>query len=269
MDDNFDQHPKVVGLRGDPLCEVDRQRGQWARLFRESAACWCGRLNTDGVIPVAIIPTIATNALLTTVEAATAIDLLVSQQILEKRTKRQGGGWQIHDWLEYNRSKQQVDLTEDRAKRRKALYATKQGRDIVAAVRRRDGDRCRYCWSEVKWEDRRSAQRGTMDHVDPDGPNSVDNVVVACGSCNRRKWDRTPEEAEMSLKEPYFGDDSDLAVSAREQYANSSRTVLMRGSGRVRSGQVDSGAGQVDSGASLSGSGAPPPDDRHYPGEVS
>jgi hypothetical protein len=48
-------------------------------------------------------------------------------------------------------------------------------------IRRRDGDRCRYCGGSGPFE---------FDHVLPvamGGPTSVRNGVLACEDCNRRK----------------------------------------------------------------------------------
>jgi len=64
----------------------------------------------------------------------------------------------------------------------------------------RDQYTCQYC----------STQPGrallTMDHVIPrsrGGDTCWENVVTACGPCNRRKGGRTPEEAQMPvLKSP-------------------------------------------------------------------
>lgn len=42
----------------------------------------------------------------------------------------------------------------------------------------------------------------TLDHVIPvskGGKNTWDNLVTACKSCNSKKGDRTPEEAEMTM----------------------------------------------------------------------
>ncbi len=61
-------------------------------------------------------------------------------------------------------------------------------------VFRRDNHICQYCGS---------AKKLTIDHVIPrskGGPHSWDNVVAACELCNSRKGDRTPQEANMSLK---------------------------------------------------------------------
>jgi 5-methylcytosine-specific restriction endonuclease McrA len=63
-------------------------------------------------------------------------------------------------------------------------------------VIRRDEGRCRYCGIIP---DRR---RRTLDHVIPwgqGGGHSLDNLVVACRSCNMKKQSRTPEEAGMPL----------------------------------------------------------------------
>lgn len=66
-------------------------------------------------------------------------------------------------------------------------------------VMARDHYTCQYC----------QAQPGkaflTIDHVVPrsrGGTTHWENVVTACGVCNRRKGDRTPEEAGMSLVRP-------------------------------------------------------------------
>jgi 5-methylcytosine-specific restriction endonuclease McrA len=57
----------------------------------------------------------------------------------------------------------------------------------------RDGRRCGYC----------SGPATTVDHILPTsrgGTNTWMNTVAACGPCNQRKGDRTPEEARMPLR---------------------------------------------------------------------
>ncbi|MEN2992147.1 MAG: HNH endonuclease [Bacteroidia bacterium] len=63
-----------------------------------------------------------------------------------------------------------------------------------ANVFRRDGFRCVYCGS---------SQALTLDHVVPrsqGGDDSWENLVTACESCNRRKGNRTPAQAGMTLR---------------------------------------------------------------------
>ena len=60
----------------------------------------------------------------------------------------------------------------------------------------RDGNTCVYCGVAGQARDL------TIDHVLPrsrGGRTSWDNLVAACGPCNRRKGDRTPAEAGMPM----------------------------------------------------------------------
>jgi 5-methylcytosine-specific restriction endonuclease McrA len=61
----------------------------------------------------------------------------------------------------------------------------------------RDMYRCQYCGEHA------SKRELTIDHVLPrskGGGTTWENVVSACGPCNRRKGNRTPEQANMILR---------------------------------------------------------------------
>jgi 5-methylcytosine-specific restriction endonuclease McrA len=63
-------------------------------------------------------------------------------------------------------------------------------------VYRRDGNRCQYCGCHL------NARNSSIDHVMPrsrGGGHSWSNMVSACKPCNRKKANRTPEEAGMRL----------------------------------------------------------------------
>jgi 5-methylcytosine-specific restriction endonuclease McrA len=63
----------------------------------------------------------------------------------------------------------------------------------------RDHYTCQYC------ADQPGKAHLTIDHVLPrsrGGGTTWENVVTACGPCNRRKGNRTPEEAHMPLPRP-------------------------------------------------------------------
>ena len=73
----------------------------------------------------------------------------------------------------------------------------------VALTRRnlilRDQATCQYCG------DMPIQRELTIDHVIPrsqGGPTTWENVVLACGSCNRRKGARRPAQARMPLARP-------------------------------------------------------------------
>ena len=60
----------------------------------------------------------------------------------------------------------------------------------------RDSYRCQYCGDKFQGDEL------TLDHIIPKsrgGKNSYENLVSCCVSCNRKKDDRTPEEAGMPL----------------------------------------------------------------------
>ncbi|MCS7088737.1 MAG: HNH endonuclease [Thermoflexales bacterium] len=65
----------------------------------------------------------------------------------------------------------------------------------------RDNYTCQYCGAQP------SRDQLTIDHVVPrsrGGRTEWENVVIACATCNRRKGNRTPEEAGMKLlRKPY------------------------------------------------------------------
>ena len=65
-----------------------------------------------------------------------------------------------------------------------------------ANIYTRDNYTCQYCRKEFPTQDL------TFDHVVPasqGGTRTWDNIVTCCLSCNRRKANRTPDEAEMTL----------------------------------------------------------------------
>lgn len=101
------------------------------------------------------------------------------------RVRRHGeNGWLIDDSdpeLLHIRLKEEVDRDREKSRATRQVDATRH-------VRLRDGDQCRYCGKTVAWNDRVSARRGTYDHPDP---ADRDTFVVACGSCNNAKYDRT------------------------------------------------------------------------------
>ncbi|HEV2779089.1 MAG TPA: hypothetical protein VGX25_06760 [Actinophytocola sp.] len=105
------------------------------------------------------------------------------------------GGFWVHEFLRDNPSRAENDV--HRAKRREL-----KDKELRAAVKRRDGDRCRYCAITVRWADRKTSQGGVLDHVDPRKAEGARNLVVACRGCNSRKLDCTPEAAGMVLLPP-------------------------------------------------------------------
>ena len=64
------------------------------------------------------------------------------------------------------------------------------------AILLRDSFTCQYCGTQP------GREHLTIDHIMPrsrGGRTDWENTVAACGACNRKKGNRTPEEANMKL----------------------------------------------------------------------
>jgi len=109
-----------------------------------------------------------------------------------------GTGYELVDWLKDQPAAAvwDDDVQRERWARGKQLL---RNRDLCHRIQERDQHICRYCGTRVNWTDRKGKDGGTYDHIDPDGPNSIGNVVVACRRCNGRKKDRTPDQAGLTL----------------------------------------------------------------------
>lgn len=67
---------------------------------------------------------------------------------------------------------------------------------LIVPVRMRDGDGCRYCGHIVQWTARRGNRAGTYDHRAPGRPAlHPEDLVVACGLCNRTRSNNTDPDA--------------------------------------------------------------------------
>jgi hypothetical protein len=176
LDDGMSDHPKIAALSNAALGAMVR------------ALCYCARNLTDGFVPFKVLGRYST--------AKERADLVTSGVLDEV-----AGGYQIHDYLDYQPSKAEVLAEREQARLRMEL-----GRDpeLRAFLRQRDGDRCRYCGCGVRWTDRRGPGGATYDHVDPEGGSGPENLVIACRGCNSRKGRRTPAQAGMVLHAPGY-----------------------------------------------------------------
>lgn len=186
--------PKVI-LLGKTKAEVNEAIGMATRVW-----AWCAQQRTDGFVPGAVVEAIGTPAALKRLTRA----VFDRRPMLHRRgegadcTCLKGRPWPagadylVHDYLDRNPSREENDV-------RRAKLRELKDPVLKAAVRARDGDRCRYCGEPVNWSDHRSGRGGTYDHVDPDLANGQANLVVACRADNARKKDRTPEQAGLRL----------------------------------------------------------------------
>ena len=97
IDDQFPDHPKVLGLSNDAFC------------LHVTAMCWSAKQLTDGKVPSHVLKRLAWRCH----DAAMATDELVASGVWEVDDPR---GWIIHDFLDYNPSKDEaLALSEKRS----------------------------------------------------------------------------------------------------------------------------------------------------------
>lgn len=202
VDDKFHSHRKVMAM-----LEVEG----YARAA-QAVTLWtlAGSLSRDAGLDGLI--TLGQAARVTTDRAAAkrAAALLVKHDLwhapghtCERCPPVPEGAFLFHDWFQFGYGTGEAERT--------AVAKRKELRDpgVVEAVWARDTGpdgraRCRYCEHVVRRPtqrggDRRSTMVGQLDHIDPTRAIGASNIIVTCGDCNRRKAQRTPEQAGMTL----------------------------------------------------------------------
>lgn len=213
-EDPFDVSPRMVEVPEDYLVALE------AKAVRFSAMLYSSRELTDGVLDPAVLPMIAGNSGVYQHRIMRSIEALTRVKLLKKRTKRQGPGWEIPNFLKYNPSKDQVSRRKAAESRLSWLQSSAAGRRMRDLIRERDGNRCRYCYIELRQNDQRSTFRLSYDHVRPNDPECDRDprwIVQACQFHNGQKLDRTPEEAGLVLLPPWSEADDALRARAKEQ----------------------------------------------------
>lgn len=130
--------------------------------------------------------------------SAKVLEQAAAELVSEGLWKQVDGGWEV-----VLHHQPPIDTWRNPTRRARWLRDKQLHRDSDLLQRIKDRDRllCRYCGVRTRWDgDQRSKISGSYDHVDPDGSNSFENVVIACRHCNcTLKKDRTLEQAGMSL----------------------------------------------------------------------
>lgn len=217
VDDQFQVNPKAVALARAAMTEDITglaSLGVWALMGSH-----CQAALTDGVVSFVEI-------------VAKTLNPTISQQLADRLVA--AGLWHapghscercpavavdtflFHDWfaLGYDRGAD-VKVKRDKAKELKdrKLINSVWARDCLDPSNPNIGA-CRYCSKKLHKKDTRGADGPEMDHIDPNKAVGVRNVVLACGSCNRKKAGKAPEAAGLVLQPaPAHSRSVDLVVA--------------------------------------------------------
>ncbi len=113
VDDTYYDHPKLEELAGtsqwpDRLAAAGLNALAWS---------WCNRFLTDGKVPRATVAKLAGHLI-----AAEAAVALADQMVAVGLWEASAGGYEIHDFLQYNDSREQVLARRAKEAARKAAY---------------------------------------------------------------------------------------------------------------------------------------------------
>lgn len=275
VDDKITTHPKWLPL-------TIEAKSLWFH-----AAVWVAAHNNDGQIPDEALALIAFTASVQPHVVDDSTGRLVKAGLWLRRAKSKGGGFEIHNWLDYQPSRQQVkeradadDRREEKKRLHDWLHKKTVGKRVKQLIDARDGLFCRYCAEQtvITPGDRRGPHRRTYDLIDPDSrwdtdATALDEVeieriaqlwAVACGWCNAVKAMRTPDDAGMQLLPPPTRGRGILPRSV----ANGSGTVPELGTGLAVPDLAGSGRPSTGRGRGRPDDPAPPHDDVHFPGDA-
>lgn len=117
---------------------------------------------------------------------------------------------------------------------------------LTVPVRLRDGDGCRYCGQVVNWRARRGRLGGTYDHRHPGaGAETIDDLVVACGGCNKGRQDNPNAEQDFPLlpapTKPYYSPDTIAWIKGNDWAKSQGITPPPRPAKRYTPGTVPDG----------------------------
>lgn len=180
------------------LTEAARRATLIAKFTHMATLAYAVPALTDGKITPADIQQVCARGSLTPDEWMLGAELLVDTgawRTLRPSKRDPLGGWEMR--LSWAPGEQPLRADEKARKQRQNLRdALRQGRKDypkrVAAEKRAAGQ-CEYC-------DRHVGTAGQIDHVDPNRfTNAVENLAVACNSCNSKKGMHTLEEVGMAF----------------------------------------------------------------------
>jgi hypothetical protein len=110
IDDQFPDHPKVVAA------------GQAAAWLYVTALCYCNRMLTDGFIPGDQVPRLVPHA-------SKLVERLLTARLWRKATREGIDGYEVHDFLEYQPTRDEVlDDRKKNADRQERFRASKKAK---------------------------------------------------------------------------------------------------------------------------------------------
>lgn len=173
--DNATTHPLMSKL----LMATDFKHPQKNEAFGvlvQLAAVSAGHL-TDSVVELGLLAQIAPGRERDVLDTLKRAGLATEEEHDGERIIRL-----VLDDEEFIHARRREEVQQDRNRAK-----DKRTPGLLAQVRVRDGDRCRWCSKSVSWTNRSGYRAATYDSLTNHKDSSVDTLVVACKSCNSKR----------------------------------------------------------------------------------
>ena len=120
LDDQYPDHPKIVDV------------GPLGMALHVAATCYCARYLTDGFVPAKVINRLINFDGISITESNGVSNAVTNISVTEQLTRaglleKVDGGYQVHDYLEYNPTGEQVRAERERNKDRQKQYRDRNG----------------------------------------------------------------------------------------------------------------------------------------------
>ncbi|EEI16334.1 hypothetical protein HMPREF0298_1920, partial [Corynebacterium lipophiloflavum DSM 44291] len=173
--DNATTHPLMSKLLAASNLEHHRKNEAFGVLV-QLAAVSAAHL-TDSIVELGLLAQVAPGrerAVLDTLKAAdiAAEDTVDGRRVIRLRVD--------DEEFVHARRREEVELDRRRSK-------DKRTPGLLAQVRVRDGDRCRWCGRGVSWSNRSGYRAATYDSLNSHQDSTVDTLVISCKSCNSER----------------------------------------------------------------------------------
>ncbi|MGV3071093.1 HNH endonuclease [Corynebacterium phoceense] len=192
--DNITTHPYISKLLS--ATALDHQQKNEAFGVLIFLAVSSAAHLTDGIVEYGLLSQVAPG------RERIVLDYLVKAEIAsEVKVEGRAKIRLIADDEEFIHARRREEVEQDRRRAR-----DKRTPGLLASVRLRDGDACRWCGNSVSWTNRAGNRAATYDSLTNHQDSTVDTLVISCKTCNSKRGAGKDLQLKPEPLNPIYGE---------------------------------------------------------------
>ncbi|MEX3563684.1 hypothetical protein VVR46_08125 [Corynebacterium phoceense] len=192
--DNISTHPYISKLLS--ATALDHQQKNEAFGVLIFLAVSSAAHLTDGIVEYGLLSQVAPG------RERIVLDYLVKAEIAsEVKVEGRAKIRLIADDEEFIHARRREEVEQDRRRAR-----DKRTPGLLASVRLRDGDACRWCGNSVSWTNRAGNRAATYDSLTNHQDSTVDTLVISCKTCNSKRGAGKDLQLKPEPLNPIYGE---------------------------------------------------------------